>query len=171
MCCLLLFAGYETTVNLIGNGTLLLLQNPHVIEELQNDPELIPNAVQEMLRMEAPIQLTGRVIREPVECAGVPLQAGATMVVLLAGANRDPKVFPDPDRFDIRRQNAREHLAFSSGIHFCLGGRLARLEGEIAFKALLKRCRHMELAGEVPFRETAVLRAIETLPLRLRVES
>jgi cytochrome P450 len=169
MCSLLLFAGYETTVNLIGNGTLLLLRYPQSLARLRANPQLVGNAVDEMLRLEPPIQFTGRVASEEVVVAGEHLPERSSVLVLLAGANRDPDVFANPHAFDLDRPNAGDHLAFASGIHFCLGARLARLEGEIAFRVLLERTADWELAGLAPFRPTTVLRGLEQLPMRLRV--
>src|SRR6185369_10317079 len=130
--CILLFsAGHETTVNLIGNGLLALLRHPEQKQLLQEDPNLIQSAVEEFLRYDGPVQLTGRGAKEDVEIGGKRILQGERVMTVLAAANRDPAQFPDPDRLDIRREN-NYHLAFGQGIHFCLGASLARAEGQIA---------------------------------------
>ena len=128
---LLLVAGNETTTKLIGNGILALLRNPHELERLRADPSLIENAVEELLRYDGPVQLTSRLAKEDRELCGRTARKGDQVVLLLAGANRDPDAFADPDRLDLGRRDVR-HLAFSQGIHFCLGAQLARLEASIA---------------------------------------
>ncbi|WKG03692.1 cytochrome P450 [Mycolicibacterium sp. HK-90] len=133
---LLIGAGFETTVNLIGNGIVLLLRNPDQLARLRENPDLWPGAVDEILRIHSPVQMTARTARCDVEVAGRRLPAGSMVAVLLGGANHDPRVFPEPARFDITRPNAREHLAFASGIHVCLGAALARIEGATALRAL-----------------------------------
>lgn len=166
---LLLFgAGFETTVNLIANGTVLLLEHPAERAELAADPSRWPNAVEEILRYESPVQTTVRLAAEDVEVGGVRLPARSVVAVLLAGANRDPKVFTDPNRFDVRRANAREHVAFSSGGHFCLGAHLARAEGEIGLRMLFERYPDLALAGVPVRRKTRTLRGWASLPVALR---
>jgi cytochrome P450 len=142
-CVLLLVAGHETTVGLISNAMLALLRNPGQYAALAGDPALASNAVEETLRYDSPVQLTGRVARRGIAIDGVEPEDGAVMLLLLAATGRDPAVFADPDVFDIRR-GAREHLAFAAGPHFCLGAPLARLEATIALRALATR-----LAGPV----------------------
>jgi cytochrome P450 len=165
---LVLGAGFETTVNLIANGVVLLLENPAELALLQDDPALWSNAVEEILRFDSPVQNTIRMVREPAEIAGQSLPARSVVTVLLAGANRDPKVFTDPGRFDVRRANAREHVAFSSGAHFCLGAHLARAEGEIALRTLFRRYPDLALAGAPVRRSTRTLRGWASVPVALR---
>ncbi len=164
---LLLAAGFETTVNLLGNGTALLLAHPEQRILLRDDPELWPNAVEEILRYESPVQTTARFARQDTEICGSPIRAGQLVTALLGGANRDPDVFTDPGRFDISRPNAREHLAFSGGIHYCLGAALARLEGEIGLRRLFERHPGLTPAGEPRRRPTRVLRGYEAFPITL----
>jgi cytochrome P450 len=141
-CVLLLVAGHETTVSLISNAILALLRHPGQLADLRADlradPGLAAGAVEETLRYDAPVQLTGRVARGGLEVSGVTAPDGAVVLLLLAAAGRDPEVFPDPDRFDIRR-GATGHLAFAAGPHFCLGAPLARLEAAIAVQEFTAR--------------------------------
>jgi cytochrome P450 len=164
---LLLGAGFETTVNLIGNGTVTLVQHPDQLERLKADPSLWPNAVEEVLRYESPVQRTARVAMASTRLAGSSVDSGQLVVALLGGANRDPAVFQDPHRFDVARSNAREHLAFSAGVHFCLGAALARLEGEIGLRTLFDRFPDLTLAGTPTRRATRVLRGYDEIPVRL----
>ncbi|WP_028922064.1 cytochrome P450 [Pseudonocardia acaciae] len=161
---LLLGAGFETTVNLIGNGVALLLEHPDQLAALRADPSGWANAVEEVLRYDSPVQLTLRVAGEATEVAGRSVPAGRGVVVLLGGANRDPEVFTDPHVFDITRANARDHLAFSAGIHYCLGAQLARLEATIALRALFERF-DLRLTGTPHRLRTRVLRGYRRLPL------
>lgn len=164
----LLFAGHETTVNLIGNGMLALLRNPEELERLRRDPGLAPSAIEELLRYESPAQIISRTVDEDLELDGHRLREGDAVVALLGAANRDPDVFVDPDRLDIGR-SPNPHVAFGQGIHFCLGAPLTRMEAEIAFPALLERFPHLRLVTDHPgWRDTAVLRGLRTLPVRLR---
>ncbi|MCK2237360.1 MULTISPECIES: cytochrome P450 [unclassified Crossiella] len=167
---LLLNAGHETTVNLIGNGAVLLLQRPDVLERLRERPELVPAAVEEFLRLDGPVHPgLVRVATEDSEVGGVPVPAGSLLLLSTSGANRDPREFADPDRIDLDRP-ANPHLALGHGIHFCVGARLARLEGEIAFSALLRRFPKLELAvpaAELLRRPGALLRGYASLPLRV----
>jgi cytochrome P450 len=164
---LLYLAGHETTVNLIGNGTWALLRHPDQVERLRRDPALAPSAVEELLRYESPVHLTARIATTPVEVGGVPIAAGEQVVVLVSAANRDPAVFADPETLDIARADNR-HLSFSAGMHYCLGAALARLEGEVAFPALLHRFPRLELVDPEPqFREHFVLRGLRQLDLRI----
>lgn len=133
-CILLINAGHETTVNLISNGVLALLRHPDQLELLRGQPRLSESAVEEVLRYDAPVQITSRVARETVALPGGQVREGDFLVLLLGAANRDPEVFPDPDRFDIQRSPGAPHLSFSAGPHFCLGAGLARLEVRIAFE-------------------------------------
>ncbi|WP_163758932.1 cytochrome P450 [Mycobacterium botniense] len=164
---LVLAAGFETTVNLLGNGIRMLLDAPEHLRKLSERPQLWPNAVEEILRLESPVQLTARVARTDTAVAGRVIRAGEMVVVYLAAANRDPAVFPDPHRFDIERANAGRHLAFSGGQHFCLGAALARAEGEVGLRAFFDRFPEVRAAGAGSRRDTRVLRGWSTLPVAL----
>ena len=164
---LLFGAGHETTVNLIGNGLLALHRNPDQLALLKARPELIANAIEEFLRYDSSVQLTGRVALEDIEdLGGKKIPRGETVLCLLGSANRDPAVYPDqPDRLDITRQNVRP-LSFGGGIHFCLGAQLARLEAEVAITTLLRRLPDLKLddAENAEWRPTFVLRGLQRLP-------
>ncbi|WP_336207482.1 cytochrome P450 [Nonomuraea sp. LPB2021202275-12-8] len=163
-CVLLLVAGHETTVNLIANGVLNLVRH----ETLASAAERPKEVVEEVLRYDPPVQLTMRVALEDTELAGTPVPAGTHVLALIGAANRDPAAFPDPDRFDVDRAPGR-HLAFGLGIHFCLGAPLARLEGEIALRALAEAAPKLELTEpEPPYKRNIVLRGLACLPVRLR---
>jgi cytochrome P450 len=164
---LLLAAGFETTVNLIGNGVALLTSHPDQLAMLCDEPQRWPRAVDEVLRFDSPVQRTGRIALRDTEVAGERVQAGRLVVVLLGGANRDPAVFTDPDRFDVTRENAGDHLAFSSGAHFCLGAALARMEGEVGLRALFDRFPDLALTAPPRRRPTRVLRGYSAMPVRL----
>jgi cytochrome P450 len=165
---LLLAAGHETTTNLIGNAVMLLLRHPAERRRLQEDLALLPSAVEECLRFEPPVQLTDRAVVEPTELAGVRLQPGTIVVALIASANRDPAHFPDADRFDVGRTD-NDHLSFGLGAHYCLGAALARLEGQVALGALLRRFPDFTGHPDPPgFKPSVVLRGPTALPLRLR---
>ncbi|RDI53147.1 cytochrome P450 [Nocardia mexicana] len=164
---LLMGAGFETTVNLIGNGVVQLLNHPDQLARLREEPELWPNAVEEVLRFDAPVQNTARIAGRDLELGGAPVREGTTVVLLLAGANRDPKVFENPDRFDITRANAKEHLTFSSGIHVCLGASLARMEGTYALRALFERFPDLKLSGTPQRRPLFTLHGYSHLPVLL----
>lgn len=164
---LVLAAGFETTVNLLGNGVRMLLDAPHHLDTLRQHPELWPNAVEEILRLDSPVQLTARVALDDVEVAGTPISRGELVVVYLAAANRDPAVFTDPHRFDIERPNAGKHLAFSGGRHFCLGAALARAEGEVGLRTFFERFPEARPAGTGSRHDTRVLRGWSTLPVAL----
>jgi cytochrome P450 len=161
---LLLLAGHETTVNLIGNGVLALLHAPDQLDLLRRTPDLVPGAVDELLRFDSPVQMTQRVAPEDVDLAGCRVRAGDEILLVLGAANRDPVVFADPHRLDVTR-DARRHVAFGGGIHHCLGASLARVEGQVALSALLARFRHLELAGPPVRRPTFTLRGLESLPV------
>jgi cytochrome P450 len=165
---LVLAAGFETTVNLLGNGTAQLHDNPDQLARLRQNPTLWPNAVDEILRIDPPVLLTGRTCARDTEVAGIPVPAGAVVTTILAGANHDPKVFPDPDRFDVSRANAREHIAFSAGRHYCLGAALARMEGEVGLRTLFERFPNLRLTPGATHRDTRILRGYERLPAVLR---
>jgi pimeloyl-[acyl-carrier protein] synthase len=162
---LLLVAGHETTVNLIGNGTLALLRAPDQLDLLRQSPELIPGAVDELLRFDSPVQISQRVVIDDMELSGRRVRTGDEIVLVLGAANRDPSVFAEPARLDVTRPDAHRHVAFGGGIHHCLGAALARLEGQVAFTALLGRLGRLELAGEPVRRPTFTLRGLESLPV------
>ncbi len=164
---LVLAAGFETTVNLLGNGIRMLLDAPEHLETLAARPELWPNAVEEILRLESPVQLSARIAGKDVDVAGTRVRQGELVVLHLAGANRDPNVFPDPHRFDIERDNAGKHLSFSGGRHFCLGAALARAEGEVGLRTFFERFPDARLAGRGSRRDTRVLHGWSSLPLTL----
>ncbi|MBN9513286.1 MAG: cytochrome P450 [Alphaproteobacteria bacterium] len=161
---LLLVAGHETTVNLIGNGTLALLRNPEQLALLRRSPELVGPAVDEFLRFDGPVQITQRVVTQDMTVVGCPVKRGDEIMLVLGAANRDPAAFPDPHKLDVTR-DARRHVGFGGGIHHCLGAALARMEGQIAFATLLDRFPHLELAGTPERRPTFTLRGLETLPV------
>jgi cytochrome P450 len=164
MCQLLLVAGHETTVNLIGNGVLTLLENRDERERLHREPELARSAVEEMMRFTSPVQVTGRVALEDMEIGGRAVRARQTVTGVLAAANRDPEVFSDPDRLDLGR-DPNPQIGFGRGIHFCLGAPLARLEAQIAIPALFERFRGLVLAGAPEPRPMFVLRGLQRLPV------
>lgn len=159
---LLFGAGFETTTNLIGNGTLCLLRHPDQMDRLRADPGLLLAAVEEMLRFESPVQLDARSALVDAEIDGHPVEAGTSVVTFLGAANRDPLVFAEPDVFDVgRRPNSP--LSFGWGIHHCLGAHLARLEGEVVFGRMLERFPRMVLAEEPTWRQSITLRGVESL--------
>jgi cytochrome P450 len=163
---LLLAAGFETTVNLISSGAQLLLTHPDQLQILRDDPAGWANAVDEILRFESPVQNTARYAAEETKVCGQVIPKSGFVSVLIGSANRDPKVFTEPDRFDVRRSNAREHLAFSAGVHYCIGAALARAEGRIGLQSLFERYPELAAAGTPVRRPTRTLRGYETLPVR-----
>jgi cytochrome P450 len=163
---LLLIAGFETTVNLIGNGTVALLGDPDNWNRLRQDPALVPAAIEEMLRYDSPVQLTSRIATEDVEVGGSVIEAGRAIIVSIGGANRDPEVFEQPDEFRIDRPDPGRHLSFSLGTHHCLGAALARLEGRIAIEELTRRYPALELAAPPIRRPLLVLRGFQSVPVR-----
>jgi pimeloyl-[acyl-carrier protein] synthase len=166
-CVLLLVAGHETTVNLIGNGVLALLRNPGELARLREDPALIRSAVEELLRYDSPIQLNSRTALEDLQVDGRLVKKGEQTINLLGAANRDPEQFTEPDRLDLGRQDNR-HLSFSAGMHFCLGAPLARLEGQLAIGGLVARFPALDLATEdLRWRETVTFRGLQALPVNL----
>ncbi len=170
-CILLLVAGHETTVNLIGNGTLALLRHLDQLALLQDDPSLARSAVEEILRYDPPVQFTGRVALEDIALGDVVIPKGQQAIILLASANRDPDVFADPDRLDITRAENR-HLSFGHGIHYCVGAPLARVEAEIALSTLVQRFPGIRLLTEAPaYKENIVLRGLAALPVGLSFAS
>jgi hypothetical protein len=164
---LVLAAGFETTVNLIGNGIALLQEHPEQRALLAEQPALWPNAVDEMLRFDSPVQRTARRALHDTEISGVPVRREELVIILLGAANRDPKVFDDPNRFDVTRRGAGKHLAFSSGIHYCLGAALAKMEGEVALRALYQRFPDLTLVGEPHRRPTSNLRGFDRMTATL----
>ncbi|MET9579655.1 cytochrome P450 [Streptomyces massasporeus] len=148
-CALLLIAGHETTTHFIGNSTLALLRHPHAADRLRTRPDLMPAAVEELLRYDAPVHLMLRRARHDLELAGRAIAAGQTVLLVCGAANRDPAAFPDPHVLDLERSGTR-HIAFGHGPHFCLGAALARLEGEVALGALLTRFPDLRLDGPEP---------------------
>jgi cytochrome P450 len=164
-CILLLIAGHETTVNLIGNGTLALLRHPDQLRLLRENPGLIGSAIEELLRFDGPVQRTARIPSEDVLIAGHTIARGEMVMPFIGAADRDPAQFPDPDRLDITRTDNR-HIAFGWGIHFCLGAPLARIEGQIAIGTLVRRLPKLALATEAPeFRQSLTLRGLASLPV------
>lgn len=162
-CVMLLFAGHETTRNLIGNGIHALLQHPEQLAKLRQDPTLIRPAVEEMLRFDSPVQMISRVITTDFEWKGHALKQGQFAMLFIAGANRDPAYFPRPDEFDITRRD-NKHIAFAFGPHVCLGAGLARLEGQIAIGMLLQRAPNLRMTGPQPeYVTNLVLRGLKQL--------
>ena len=166
MAFLLLIAGFETTVNLIGNGTVALVGDPDSWDRLRQDPALVPTAIEEMLRFDSPVQMTSRIATEEVELGDSAIPAGRAVLVAIGGANRDPEVFEQPDEFRIDRPDPGRHLSFSLGLHHCLGAALARLEGRIAIEELTRRYPALELADRPTRRSQLVLRGFESIPVR-----
>jgi cytochrome P450 len=164
---LVLAAGFETTVNLLGNGIVLLTEHPEQLAALENGGADWGNAVEEVLRYDPPVLLTGRISVRETEICGVRVRAGHPVTTVLAAANRDPAVFEDPERFDITRENAREHVSFSAGRHYCLGAQLARMEGEIGLRAVFERFPGLRLQPGGTRRSTRILRGWEHLPARV----
>jgi cytochrome P450 len=164
-CIALLFAGHETTRNLIGNGMYTLLKHPEKTTELRENPEMIRSAVEELLRYESPVQFTARVLKEDMEICGQPIRKGWTVLCMLGAANRDPKQFKEPNQLDLKRLN-NQHLAFSAGLHFCIGAHLARLEAQVAILNLVQRFPEMKLTGPRPeWASTFGFRGLKALPV------
>ena len=164
---LVLAAGFETTVNLLGNGIRMLLDKPQHLETLAARPELWPNTVEEILRLDSPVQLSARIATKDTDVAGTLVRRNEGVILYLAGANRDPQVFDDPHTFDIERENSGKHLSFSGGRHFCLGAALARAEGEVGLRTFFERFPDARLAGDGSRRDTRVLRGWSSLPISL----
>ena len=165
-CIFLLNAGHETTTNLIGNGVAELLRHPDQLKLLRQSPELIKNAVEEILRYQSPNQLGNRELSEDLDIGGVRLPAGSMITLCIGAANRDPARFEDPERFDIQRQ-PNPHLAFATGIHSCIGMTLARLEGQVAILGLLRRYPDLELTGVAKHQKRSRFRGFVSLPIHL----
>src|SRR5579863_10020325 len=164
-CIALLFAGHETTRNLIGNGMYTLLKHPQETAELREKPEMIRTAVEELLRFESPVQLTARVLKEDIEVCGQHIPKKWSILCMLGAANRDPKKFKEPNQLNLKRLN-NEHLAFSAGPHFCIGAQLARLEGQVAILNLVQRFPEMKLTGPRPeWASTFGFRGLKSLPV------
>ncbi len=164
---LLLVAGHETTVNLISNGLLALLQNPGELRRLRDDPSIIKPAIEELLRYYPPVQLTGRIPLVDMDIDGRDVRRGQQVVALVGAANRDPAGFADPDRLDLTR-DPNHHVAFGGGVHHCLGSSLARIEGQVAIGTLVRRTSEIELLTDDPvWKETITLRGLAELPVRL----
>ena len=162
---LLLVAGNETTTNLLGNGLLALLRHPEQLNALREDPDLIPAAVEELLRFDSPVQTDFRTAVEDCDVNGFPARRGQNVVVLIGAANHDPAVFDAPDRLDVHRRDAG-HISLGRGIHHCLGAQLARLEARVAFEVLLERFSSIRLLTDRPvFRNNIVLRGLRSLPI------
>lgn len=168
LCVLLLIAGHETTVGLIGNGMHALLTHPSQFELLRSQPQLGRNAIDELLRYDGTVQMVQRIATRTMTVRGVEIPEGGQMILGLASANRDPAVFADPDRLDITRANANRHLAFGGGIHHCIGAALARMEGQLVIEALVQAFPAMEPAGPVARRDLFNLRGLEHLPVTIR---
>ena len=166
MCMLLLIAGHETTVNLLGNGLLALLHNPEQYDYLKQHPEVMSTAVEEMLRYESPVQrATFRVAMDTIEVGGMEMHRGQQISAVIGAANRDAAQFPAPERFDVTRQPNR-HVAFGLGLHFCLGAPLARTEGRIGFTRLLERLPDMRLVSQAPeWNTNTFIRGLRRLPI------
>ncbi|MGH9034559.1 MAG: cytochrome P450 [Acidimicrobiia bacterium] len=162
---LLFIAGFLTTTNLVGNGLLAFFRHPGELARLLADPALVAPAVEEILRYDTPVQFVHRLVLEDTEVGGQALTEGDTVFSILAAANRDPARFPHPDRFDIGRTD-NLHLAFAWGLHFCLGARLARMEGQLVFAGLRERFRGLELLEEPVRRPGLAIRALDSLPVR-----
>lgn len=164
---LLLIAGHETTVNLITNGSLTLLRHPEQLDRLRRDPDLLPRAVEELLRYEPPVHMRERVPHADIDVAGTEIPQHASVILALASGNRDPMRFHEPDRFDPARLD-NQHLGFGSGIHLCYGGPLARIEAYVALSALLPHLGSARLVEDPPpYRKNAMLRGPRHLPIQL----
>jgi cytochrome P450 len=162
---ILLVAGNGTTTNLIGNGAKALLDHPDQLDNLQAEPERLPNMIEEVLRFDAPVQFIFRRATRPVEIAGTKIPENASVTVLLASANRDERQFDEPDRFDITR-DTKGHLGFGLGVHFCLGASVARLEARVAIEALLPELGQLKRAeGESAFIDSYLVRGLDRLEL------
>ena len=165
-CILILIAGHETTVNLIGNGVLALLRHPAELSRLRATPGLITSAVEELLRYDGPVQRTARVASADATIGGHTIPQGDMVMPFIGAADRDPAHFPEPDRLNLSRADNR-HIAFGWGIHFCLGAPLARVEGQIAIDTLVRRLPRLALIGDsVEYRQSLTLRGLKTLPVK-----
>ena len=164
-CIVTMVGGQETTTNLIGNGLLTLIRNPAQLGRLRGAPDLLPTAIEELLRFESPSQHTGRIAREDVELRGKTIRKGQAVMAIMAAANRDPERFPDPDELILDRPD-NKHVAFGWSSHFCFGAPLARMEAQIAFESLLRRCSNLQLLPEpLTWRNNSGLRGLTALPI------
>jgi cytochrome P450 len=166
----LMVAGNETTTSTLAGGLVQLIRNPDQLKKLQDDPKLIPNATEEMLRTESPTAGLWRIVARDTELGGVPLKKGSMLMLRFAAANRDPARFDNPDRFDVERKNARMHLAFGRGIHMCVGNMLSRKEVTVAFQELIARLDGFEITDEsaLTYPPNMLLRGLSALPIRFR---
>ncbi|HLI81898.1 MAG TPA: cytochrome P450 [Candidatus Binataceae bacterium] len=163
---ILLFAGTETTTNLIANGMLALQNHPEQMNLLRKDPTFMQRAIEEMLRYDSPVQSVFRTAKEDVEIGGTAIEKGSGIFLMLGSANRDPAKFANPDVFDITREQ-NDHVSFGEGIHYCLGAPLARLEGAVAFSAMLNRFPHLSLDGnpKLDYKTSFFVRSLNSLPM------
>jgi cytochrome P450 len=167
---ILFAAGQETTALLLGTGMRILAEQPALADELRADPSGIPNFVEECLRLEGPIKSTFRLALQDTRIGGVDVPAGTVVMGSIGAANRDPRVFDDPDRFDPKRRDARRNIAFGHGEHFCPGASLARTEARVSFERLLARLEDFQLVdpGALRYADTFIIRGLTGLPLRYR---
>jgi len=170
---ILFAAGQETTTRLLSAGMRVLCEQPTVAQELRSHPGAIPNSVEECLRLESPIKGSFRLALHDTKLAGVDIPAGSVTMAVIGAANRDPRVFENPDRFDARRSNARRNIAFGHGEHFCIGASLARAEARISFERLLTRLDGVRLVdpGALSYVESFIIRGLNDLPVRFRRHS
>jgi cytochrome P450 len=163
-------AGQETTARLLCGGMRVLAEQPALAEELRGDPGALPNFVEECLRLEGPIKGSFRLALCDTQLAGVDIPAGTMVMAAIGAANRDPRIFPDPDRFDPKRANAKRNVAFGYGEHFCPGASLARAEARVSFERLLARCDDIRLVdpSALSYAKTFIIRGLNDLPLRFR---
>ena len=165
---LFLFAGHETTTNLLGNGLLALIRHPDQLQRFTETPALAESAVEELLRYDGPVGSLARSVLEDMEIGGKTIRKGQRLYCMLNAANRDPRQFDDPDGLNLGRANNR-HIAFGYGIHFCVGAPLARMEGRFALAAMMKRITEIELGDNPPvWRDSLVLRGLSSLPIRFK---
>ena len=165
---LLLFAGHETTTNLIGNGLLALIRNPEELQRFRENPALAETAVEELLRYDGPVGSVTRTALEDIEIGGKTIAAGDRVFCMMNAANRDPQQFEEPERLDILREK-NHHVIFGYGVHFCIGAPLARMEGRFALSAMMQRMTEIELGVAPPvWRDSLVLRGLSSLPIRFK---
>ena len=167
---LLLVAGNETTTGLIGNGLLALLQHPEELALLHDEPELIPSAVEELLRYDSPVQMNTRTALEDLEIGGKQIKKGQVILLLFGSANRDSMAFSDPDKLVFDR-GERSHMSFGRGIHHCLGAQLTQLEAQVALRKLLQRYPHLRLAGKPKHNNRVAIRGLYALPVENKAEN
>jgi cytochrome P450 len=169
--CILIFgAGEETMVNLLGNGTLALMSNRDKLNDLRRRPEITPSAVEELLRYDAPLQMTSRTALEDIELGGKHIRKGDQLYIAIGSANRDPEAYVNPDELELEREK-NHHMAFADGHHLCVGAPLARVEGQEAFRVLLEMIPDIELAvnaSDLRWRDHIVLRGLTRLPVKFR---